>query len=530
VKFVPEQKMGTMANKSIIMIEVRRILQMHNSGASKHKIAKTLHLHRKTVGVYLTKFAATGKIVPELISLSDQELRCIIYAQPFVPDADSRFLTLEPMFAGFVAELRKTGVTRKLLWEDYKALHPAGYGYTQFCEHLARFLLQSKAAMHFTHLAGEYLQVDFAGKSLFYIDRQTGEQIACPVLVCTLPASNYTYVEALACAKQEYLFAALNRCLEFFGGVPKNILSDNMKQYVQKNERYEFTFQELALQWSVHYNTNLDATRPRKPKDKPTVEGHVHLSYLRIYAKLRREEFFSLAELNQGIQKHLTVLNSTGFQKLPGSRLQRFIEHEQAHLHSLPAQAFTIKHTTSAKVQMNYHVILGQDAHQYSVPFGYIGKQTTLVYDHKTVEIFIGQQRIAIHARSTKRNAYTTLKEHMPANHAFYTISQGWDAEYFIAFAKKVGTSAEAVMTTVLESRDFVQQTYKACIGLKQLALRYGNLRFEAACKRALQGTWINYGVVKNILQHNLDRQPLPENYQTKSPEHENIRGEKLYN
>jgi transposase len=51
------------------------------------------------------------------------------------------------------------------------------------------------------------------------------------------------------------------------GGVPRNILSDNMKQYIGKNDRYEYKFQELADQWAVHYNTNLTATRPRKPKD-----------------------------------------------------------------------------------------------------------------------------------------------------------------------------------------------------------------------------------------------------------------------
>ena len=64
-----------------------------------------------------------------------------------------------------------------------------------------------------------------------------------------------------------------------------------MKQIVGKNQRYEFKFQDLADQWAVYYNTNLVATRPRKPKDKPTVENNVYLSYLRIYAKIRNEEF-----------------------------------------------------------------------------------------------------------------------------------------------------------------------------------------------------------------------------------------------
>ena len=69
--------------------------------------------------------------------------------------------------------------------------------------------------------------------------------------------------------------------MEYLDGVPRNVLSDNMKQMVSKNMRYEYKFQELADHWAVHYNTNLEATRPRKPKDKPTVENSVYQSYLR---------------------------------------------------------------------------------------------------------------------------------------------------------------------------------------------------------------------------------------------------------
>jgi transposase len=223
--------------------------------------------------------------------------------------------------------------------------------------------------MHFEHLPGNYLQFDFAGKPLHCVDQQTGEIITCPVLVCTLPYSGYIYVEALPSARQEYVFGALSRCLENLGGVPRNMLSDNMKQYIQKNDRYEYTFQELSMQWSVHYNTNLDVTRPAKPKDKPSVENSVYISYLRVYAHMRHEEHYSLWELNKRINQLTEGLNSKKFQKLPGSRHQRFIKEEKPKLKPLPAEPFVIKHVTHGKVQKNYHVILGQDKHQYSVPY-----------------------------------------------------------------------------------------------------------------------------------------------------------------
>jgi transposase len=479
--------------------------------------------------MYLEKISSGGRPPGEILQLDDSSIAGIFYKQQ-TPKTDSRFEALEKMFPYIRQEMGKTGVTRKTLWEEYKAQHPDGYAYGHFCEHLYRYMRISKATMHFEHQPAEYLQVDFAGKKLSYVDRETGEIINCPVLVCTLPYSNYTYVEALPRAKQEELFGALSRCLEFLGGVPKNILSDNMKQYVQKNDRYEFSFQELASQWSCHYSANLDATRPRKPKDKPSVENHVYVSYLRIFAKLRKEEFYSLTGLNKGIMKYLEELNTNGFQKLDGNRRQRFHDHEKMLLAPLPIEPFAIKRTTMAKVQMNYHVILGEDHHQYSVPYQYIGKQTKIVYDQKTIEVFIGFERIAIHQRDYRRNFYTTLDEHMPQKHLSYKETKGWDADYFMKIASKIGASSTQVFKQVLASKIFEEQTYKACMGLKSLSEKYKAERFEAACKRALQGTRVNYGVIKRILENSLDQQEEQQLDWFRTQEHDNIRGPLSYN
>lgn len=64
----------------------------------------------------------------------------------------------------FSSELRKRGVTRQLLWEEYRKENPGGYSYSQFCEHLSKYIERDEAVVHFTHRAGEQLQVDFAGR------------------------------------------------------------------------------------------------------------------------------------------------------------------------------------------------------------------------------------------------------------------------------------------------------------------------------------------------------------------------------
>jgi len=450
-----------MANKPITMTQIRRIIQLKAEGASNSHISRTLQIHRSTLNTYFFRLASSGKSVSALLAIGDEELGKLVYCENNTQKPVGRFQELKKHFAHLQSELSRTGVTRLLLWQEYRIAHPDGYGYTQFCEHLGRHRKILKATMHLHHDPGMYLQIDFAGKSLSYGDRFTGELIRCPVLVCTQPYSGYTYVEALVSARQEHLFCALNRCLEFFGGVPRNILSDNMKQYVVKNDRYEFTFSEIVDQWSVHYHTNLEATRPRKPKDKPSVENSVYHSYLRIYARLRNEEFESLAALNRRIQVLLQEHNQHTFQKLPSNRREQFHEEEQPLLQPLPAEAFLIRRKTRAKVQMNYHVVLGEDRHQYSVPHQYIGQQTSIIYTEHTIEIYLSLTRIATHTRCYRKHGYTTLREHMPQNHRAWQEHLGWDADYFVAVGEKISENAIEVFNRVLASKDMVEQSYR---------------------------------------------------------------------
>jgi hypothetical protein len=179
---------------------------------------------------------------------------------------------------------------------------------------------------------------------------------------------------------------------------------------------------------------------------------------------------------------------------------------------------------------MNYHVILGEDKHQYSVPHQYIGQSTKIIYDEHNVEIYIGFQRIALHKRDYRKHGYTTLAEHMPKKHLKYNETLGWDADYFITLASKIGENATTVFKKVLASKDFIEQTYNACIGLKRLSEIYGTIRFDAACRRALKGSRITYGMIKNILENNLDKQSEPEPTLFLLPDHENIRGSQNYN
>ena len=515
-----------MSNKPISMTQVSLIQQLKAQGHSIRSISRKTGLHRKTVSHYLGDDVSTsdsGKPSQDSCSGKKSLLDSSI-------SEVERLSVLKGFFPHFDRELSRTGVTRHLLWEEYLQSHPDGYGYSQFCEHYSRYrqTLPREAVMYLEHVFGERLQVDFAGKPLFYIDFSTGEVIECPVLVCVLPASGYTYVEALASARSDDLFGGLNRCLEYIGGVPRNVLSDNMRQYVVKNMRYEYTFTELAQQWSAHYCTHLEATRPYRPRDKPSVEKHVHISYLRIYARLRDEEFSSLSSLNRRVRELLDAHNDCSRSRGVESRRNVFLCSERPLLTPLPPEPYIPKHKTRAKVQKNYHVELGEDKHFYSVPYRYIGQQTTLIYDSKEVEVYIGMERIAVHSRDFRQWGYSTHPEHMPAAHLHYRQTQGFTKDYFQSIARKAGDSSSEVFERVMNAKKFVEQSYNACLGLKRLMEQYGDERFENACYRALESGWTSYGSVHNILKNGMDKTVAAEKA-TLIPFHENIRGANEY-
>ena len=129
-----------MANKSISMIQVRRIVQLKAEGLSKLKISESLHIHRATLDNYLSKLGASGKSFTELLDYNDKQLVVLVYGSPATPKADNRIDDLKKHLDYFKAELSRPGVTRKILWEEYQLAYPEGYGYTQFCEHFARHI------------------------------------------------------------------------------------------------------------------------------------------------------------------------------------------------------------------------------------------------------------------------------------------------------------------------------------------------------------------------------------------------------
>lgn len=521
-----------MANKVITMQQIRTLIQLLEKGYSLRSISAQIGLSRQPVTFYAARLKSAPYSFEALRQLSDVDLASIVYAPKAATPltVNARMQELDSRMAYFLSELKRTGVTRLLLWEEYRKESSDPFRYTQFCILLKQASKTTNASMHLVHAPAAMVMVDFAGDKMSYVDRSTGEIILCPVLVAVLPFCKYTFAIALPNATIPLVIKALNACLAYFGGVPLSLKTDNMKQVVTKSCRYEPLFSEVLQQWSLHNNITLLATRVAKPKDKGAVENEVKIAYQRIYAPLRDDLFYHIDQLNEALNKQLTMHNEKRLQLKDYSRLQHFNQEEKSLLQAMPAEAFVLKHQVLAKVQKNYHITLGENYHHYSVPYQFIGKQVSAVYDTDMVEIYFQHKRIALHRRSYKKHDFTTTGDHMPQGHQDFFEQQGWTPAYFLNQAILIGPAVHRYMDEVLKTRAFAEQTYNACRGILRLLKEYGPQRLQAACSRALGGNVFNYRTIQNILSSNHDQ--LQQGDQTdlfRLPDHSNLRGPDSY-
>jgi transposase len=368
-----------MAGKTIIMSKIKQLLLMHQQGCSNREIAKNLSIDKGTVNAYIQKLKLNNFDLSFLLNLDDPLLSSHFHSgSPAY--CSPQYEVFKSLLPHFESELKRKHVTRILLWEEYISSHPDGYRYSQFCYHLNQLLEPRSSTAVLAHRPCQELYVDFAGDTLFYVDRLNGECHKVQVFVACMPYSGYTFVIAVNSQRTEDFLYALECCLNHLKGSPPILVTDNLKSAVIKSHRYEPELNRVLEDFANHYGMSVRPTRPYKPRDKAQVEGHVRIIYNRVYAKLRNQTFFSLKELNSALFEKTMEHNQTRMQQKAFSREEQFLSEERPLLRSLPENAFEIKHYASLRVGANNHIFLARDKHYYSVPSICIGKNVTVIY------------------------------------------------------------------------------------------------------------------------------------------------------
>lgn len=486
------------------MTKYREIIRLTGMGFSQREIMASCGVAQKTV-VKVQKRARELKLRwPLDESMTDVELQRIMFSKENKATPNRRM----PDFAYIRKELRRNGVSKKLLWteymEDCRANGEKPLMYSQFCYHIQQDEQKHRATMHISRKPGEQVEVDWAGDPAALIDPDTGEILKAYIFVGVMSYSQYTYVEAFLDMKQKSWITAHIHMYEYFGGVAKILVPDNCRTAVDRSQGWKdpkinAVYQEMA----EHYGTAIIPARIRAPKDKPAAEGAVGAISTWITAALRDEQFFSLTELNRTIRDKLKQFNHRLFQKKEGSRTSLFFEEERPFLMPLPATRFELADWKKATVQFNYHISI--EKMLYSVPYEYIKKKVDVRVTEHTIEIFYNHNRIASHRRLTGRpGQYSTITEHMPQDHQKYLE---WNGDRFRKWAERIGINTYTVINSILISKSVEQQAYRSCMGLLNLADKYSSNRLEAACKKALSFTASpSYKSIRNILATGADR------------------------
>jgi transposase len=427
-------------------------------------------------------------------------------------------------------ELAKPGVTLELLHQEYLSENPSGYRYSQFCRLYREFVKHQRTSMRQQHVAGERLFVDYSGQRPYLTIVETGERLPVEFFVAVLGASNLTYVEATLTQRLPEFLGSHMRAFEAFGGVPRLVVSDQLRSAVSKPCRYEAGLNPTYEAMLTHYEAAGLPARPCKPKDKAKVEGCVLIVQRWILARIRHETFSTLADLNRRLAELCEELNNRTMIRYKQSRRQLFEEHERRELRALPVERFAMGEFTQARVGEDYHVEF--DRHHYSVPHNQRLENTQRVEiraTHNTIEVFAQGQRIASHVRSYIPFAQTTILDHMPQAHR--QCAQ-WTAANLLEWATKIGPETAIFIAAILESKRHPEQGLRPCLGVLRLAAHHGPARLEAACARALAHKAISYHHVKEMLRHRLEAQPGTldaDASEASLPPHENIRGAAYY-
>ena len=512
----------TVPGKRVSMRKTREVLRLYfDLKLGQRQIARSASVSQSTVHDYLERFTAAGLSWPLPTEMSEAELEAALF--PADP-GQGREPTAErplPDFAHIHEELqRHKHATRQLLWEEYRAAHANGYGYSRFCELYQRWKRERDLVLRQEHRPGEKLFVDWAGVTMPLHDPQTGEIHPTSLFVAVLGASNYTYAEANENQQMVSWIGAHVRTFEFLGGCPALVVPDNTRTGVSKPCRYEPdlnpTYQEMAM----HYGVGVLPTRPRKPRDKAKVEVGVQIAERWIVAALRHRQFFSLAELNQAIRELVEKLNQRPFKKREGSRQSLFREVDQPALRPLAAERFDLSVWSQATVNIDYHIQF--DGSFYSVPYALARQTVEVRATPTTVEIFHKGQRVASHVRARKSYTAVTNPEHRPASHRAHL---DWPPSRMIQWARTVGPHTAELVEKILEAFPHPEMGYRSCLGIIRLGHRYPATRMEAAAERALLTGAISYKSLDSILRRHLDQQPLNPPAAPPLPSHDNIRG-----
>jgi transposase len=429
---------------------------------------------------------------------NDEILQTVLGPGPQPPKIAS---SLEK-YGDVVKTLRKQEVEMVAIWQRLKD----NYGYQGSYSSVRRYVahLEPEAVEAYTRVhtaAGEEMQVDFGAVGQLF-DPASGRMRTAYVFVATLSYSRHQYAELVFDQKVITWIGLHRRAFEYFGGVPRRVIPDNLKAAVIKVLVHDAILGEAYRQMALHYGFLISPTRPYTPRHKGKVENGVHYVQRNFMAG---QEFADIHCANQQLKSWIReVAGVRDHGTTHQAPLSLFREYEQTALIGLPTEPFSLCEIRTAKVHPDCHVVVSGSF--YSAPYTYVGQKLDVYVRERVVELYQGQKLVVTHVRCQQPGQWQTRLEHYPEHKAAHLQHT---PDFCRQSASRLGPASSQVVETLLADRPLDRlRSVQAILRLEETV---GAQRLEAACARAVYYGDFRYQRIKQILNTALDREPLPD-------------------
>jgi transposase len=393
------------------------------------------------------------------------------------------------------------GVQGRAIHAALKREHDYGGSYSSVVRMLRRLRAAAppELTVRLSYAPGEAAQVDFgAGPMLVHPDGQSRRTWA---FVMTLCHSRHQYVEFVWDQTVATWLGCHRRAFEWFTGVPERVIVDNAKCAIVKACRHDPLVQRAYAECAEGYGFKVEACPPADPQKKGVVEAGV--KYLKSNFVPTRT-FRDLTDLN--LQARAWVMEEAGVREHGTTRRQPLVlfEVERALLRPLPALAPDLGSWHRVVLHRDCHVQF--DRALYSAPWTLVGRTLWLRATDTAVALYEDWRHLYTHLRAQRPGERRTLAEHLPPEaRAFFARDRRWCVQQ----AQAVGARCVELIERLLSDR--IAERLRAAQGVIALGERYGAVRLEAACTRALLHDSAHYRTVKTILATGADLQPMAE-------------------
>ena len=483
-----------MADKEYTVIEIVDVLRRQVAGDKISAIARATGMDRKTVRKYI-RIAEGNGLTKETDSRIEEIAHAVfreVNGGDKGDDGNSRDAMLLP-HKGLIADwvdrenLTLTKVHMKLLRSGIETSYSSLYRFAQ--EHIGSG--NSGTVRMAETEPGEVAEVDF-GRLGYLYDNGLKRMRALHALVVTLVFSRYQYVYVTHKQDLPALIGGIEEAWEFFGGVTRRLIIDNMKAAVVKSSRYEPIFNRTFLEYSQYQGFIIDPAVARHPQGKATVERQIPYVRENFY---KGEQFIDCEHVQREALKWCTDVAGI---RIHGTTRKRpkivFEEQEKALLLPPREERFDIPKWGSVTVHPDHHIRFGNAL--YSLPTEYIGKKVEIRADSKLTRIYHQGAVIKTHPVVPEGKRSTDYEDY-PKHKMPYAMR---NCDYYIAKAKEAGSNCGSFMEQLL-SGDFPWSKLRQAQKLIRLSEKYGTVRVEQACVRALSFSLVDVFRLERIIK-----------------------------